>query len=305
MPASTSRSKRSRPTLPRNPYAHVTRFDAIGTGWQLDTVEPITASLRAEIDSRIEVFDRTWSRFRDDSLVARIAATPGHWVFPADAAALFALYRRLYEATDGAVSPLVGAALETLGYDRGYSLRPTGPARPVPAWDDAVAWDGEALDTVRPVSLDVGAAGKGYLVDIVGELLAAAGHETFIVDGSGDIRCWGRDPIRVALEHPGDPTKAIGVVTVTDTAICSSATNRRRWGDGLHHVIDVTTGLPTHHVIATWAIAATGLEADGISTALFFADPARLAEKFDFTYVRMLATGAVEFSPDLNGEMFT
>ena len=260
--------------------------------------------MRSEIDSRIEAFDRTWSRFRDDSLVARIATKPGRWVFPADAEALFDFYQRLYQATDGAVSPLVGAALETLGYDRGYSLRPSGPARPVPGWDDAVSWDGEALNTVRPVTLDVGAAGKGYLVDIVGELLTRAGHEEFIVDGSGDIRCWGADPIRVALEHPGDPTKAIGVVTVQGAAICCSATNRRQWGDGLHHVIDVTTGLPTRRVIATWAMAATGLEADGISTALFFADPARLAEKFDFTYVRMLATGAVEFSPNLDGELF-
>ena len=94
------------------------------------------------------------------------------------------------------------------------------------------------------------------------------------------------------------------MVSVQGAAICCSATNRRQWGDGLHHVIDVTTGLPTRRVIATWTMAATGLEADGISTALFFADPARLAEKFDFSYVRMLATGAVEFSPNLDGELF-
>ena len=298
-------SRPSRPTLPRSRYPHTTRFEAIGTGWQLDTVESISAPLRAEIDSRIESFDRTWSRFRGDSLVARIAAKPGHWAFPPDAGPLFDLYQRLYRATDGAVSPLVGAALETLGYDRGYSLRQSAPARPVPAWDDAVSWDGEALSTVRPITLDVGAAGKGYLVDIVGAILAGAGHDDFIVDGSGDIRHWGSEPIRVALEHPGDPTKAIGVVSVGGGAICSSATNRRQWGDGLHHVIDVTTGLPTTRVIATWAMAESGLEADGLSTALFFADPARLASEFDFTFVRMFATGTIEFSPNLDGKLFT
>ena len=96
MAASTSRSKRSRLTLPRSPHEHTTRFDAIGTGWQLDTVEPISPQLRSEIDSRIEDFDRTWSRFRDDSLVARIASQPGRWAFPADAPDLFDFYRRLY-----------------------------------------------------------------------------------------------------------------------------------------------------------------------------------------------------------------
>ena len=205
------------------------------------------------------------------------------------------LYRGLYEATDAAVSPLVGRALEALGYDRAYSLRPSGPPAPPPAWADAIAWDGSTLTTVTPVLLDVGAAGKGLLVDIVTELLVGAGHTDLIVDGSGDIRQVGPEPIRVALEHPLDATKAIGIANVHDQAICSSATNRRAWGAGLHHVIDATTGLPTSSVIATWAIAATAM----------LTDPARLSERYDFTFARVFSTGRVEFSPHLDGELFT
>jgi thiamine biosynthesis lipoprotein len=174
----------------------------------------------------------------------------------------------------------------------------------VPTWDDAVAWDGTALTTVRPVLLDVGAAGKGHLVDLIGELLRAAGHTEFIVDGSGDLLHAGSEPMRVALEHPADPSKAIGIANVRGASLCASATNRRAWGDGLHHVVDARTGLPTTRVIATWAIAATALEADGIATALFFAEPDRLAKTFDFTYARMFSTGTIEFSPNLDGEMF-
>ncbi len=295
----TPRSSRSRPTLPPR-----LAFEAIGTRWEIDTAEPIDADLQGELHETIARFDATWSRFRDDSLVADIARRPGSWVFPAEAPALFDLYRRLYEATDGAVSPLVGRALETLGYDRAYSLRPTGRPGPVPAWDEAFAWDGSALTTVRPVTLDVGAAGKGYLVDLVGELLVARGARDVVVDASGDIRRWGEGSIRVALEHPADPTKAIGVVNLGDGAICASASNRRAWGDGLHHVIDATTGLPTSTVIATWAIAPTALVADGVATALFFADSQRLAAEFGVRFVRVFSTGRVEFSPDLDGEMF-
>lgn len=302
---STRRSPRSSQTLLHNVRPHSLAFEAIGTGWQIDTAEPIEASLEAAIAARIESFDRIWSRFREDSLVSRIARAPGVWDFPPDAGALFALYRELYEATDGAVSPLVGSALETLGYDRAYSLRPSGTPAAVVAWDDAIAWDGRTLTTVRPVSIDVGAAGKGYLVDIVGDLLEDAGHREFIVDGSGDIRHLGAEPIRVALEHPLDASKAIGVANVLNQSICSSATNRRAWGEGLHHVIDATSGLPTNRVIATWAIAPTALQADGLSTALFFADPERLTTRFSFTYARMFSTGTVEFSPSLDGEMFT
>lgn len=287
-------------TLPHN-----WRFEAIGTAWQIDTPRPLGADLEAAILDRIAAFDLAYSRFRDDSLVARIARTPGRHEFPDDAADLFALYRRLYDATDGAMSPLVGAALDRLGYDKAYSLRASGPAIPAPSWDDAVAWDGRALTTLRPVSVDVGAAGKGYLVDLVGAMLERAGVDEFIVDGSGDILHRGDEAIRVALEHPWDATKAIGVASIAGGAICASASNRRAWGDGLHHVLDATTGLPTRGVIATWAIAASALEADGLATALFFAAPARLAEQFEFDFVRMHSTGQVESSPNLDGELFT
>jgi FAD:protein FMN transferase len=234
--------------------------------------------------------------------VARIAAEPGSWRLPDDAPPLLDLYRRLYEATGGAVSPLVGGSLERLGYDRTYSLRSAGAA-PTPAWEDAIAWDGQTLTALRPVTIDVGAAGKGYLVDLIGGMLADAGHRERVVDGSGDIRHAGAQPIRVGLEHPLDTRMAIGVAEVRNAAICSSATNRRAWGDGLHHVIDPFTGLPTRRVIATWAVAATALEADGLSTALFFTEPAALGG-FDFTYARMTSDGRVTHSPDLDGEMF-
>lgn len=253
----------------------------------------------------VDRFDLTWSRFRDDSLVARIAKAPGTFAFPAEAPALFELYRNLYETTDAAVSPLVGRSLERLGYDAAYSLKASGSPRPAPDWDEAISWDGTTLTTVRPVLLDVGAAGKGLLVDLITELLAEAGHTDVIVDGSGDIRHLGPEPIRVGLEHPLDTTKAIGVARVHNAAICSSATNRRAWGAGLNHVIDATTGVPVASVIATWATAATAMEADGLSTALFFADPLRLAERYEFSYVRMFSTGRVEFSRNLDGELFT
>jgi thiamine biosynthesis lipoprotein len=247
----------------------------------------------------------TYSRFRADSLVSQVEREPGVHQFPGDAAALFDTYRRLYDATDGAMSPLVGAALSELGYDRAYRLRDSGRRSEVPAWNDAVAWDGRSLTTVRPVSLDIGAAGKGYLVDLLGGILSSHGIPQFTIDGSGDILHSGAPPLRVGLEHPRDATVAIGIALVNHEAICASASNRRAWGAGLHHIVDATTGLPTTGIIATWAIAQTALDADGLATALFFADPARLRTHFDFEWVRMHATGRVEFSPQFNGEIFT
>ncbi|HEY4226163.1 MAG TPA: FAD:protein FMN transferase [Pseudolysinimonas sp.] len=290
-----------------DPLPEAWTFDAIGTTWRIDTAEPLPDAARRAVAARVERFDHDWSRFREDSLVTRIARHPGRHRLPDDAPALLALYRELYEATDGRVSPLVGRTLESLGYDAGYRLTPASTPAPVPSWDDAISWDGEHLDTATEVLLDVGAAGKGYLVDIVSELLTAHGIPQHVVDASGDLRTVGV-PLRVALEHPADPTKAIGVVELSggpaDAALCASASNRRAWGGGLHHVLDAVTGEPTADVIATWAIAATAALADGAATALFFDTATNFYRLHNVVTIRMFANGRVERSPSFTGELF-
>ncbi|MFU8945686.1 FAD:protein FMN transferase [Mycetocola zhadangensis] len=278
-------------------------FDAIGTRWRIDTARPISTSERAALDALIEQFDRTWSRFRGDSVVAAAMLAPGTFDFGADAPALFDLYRRLSEVTGGAESPLIGAAMDTLGYDASYSLEPRGTPGPAPVWDEVAHLDGTILTTTVAVSIDVGAAGKGYLVDRVAEMLRSLGHEEYTVDASGDLLHVG-PPIRVALEHPFDPALAVGVLTLSGGALCASASNRRAWGSGLHHVLDGRTGQPTSRVVATWATAETAALADGAATALFFTCPAELRDALPIEGLRMFTDGRVEYSPHFGAELF-
>lgn len=289
------------------------RFEAIGTGWEIDTALPLAPESAAAVAARIDRFDRTWSRFRDDSFIAGFARGPVSTAFPEDARedalALLGTYRLLHDATGGAVTPFIGTSLERLGYDASYSLVPQGPALAAPHWDDVADWDGEVLRTSRPLVIDIGAAGKGRLVDLVADLLREHGHEAFTIDASGDLRhehgAEAPEPLRIALEHPYDPRKAIGVATIDDGALCASATNRRSWGDGLHHVIDGRTGEPTRTVVATWVTAREAMIADGIATALFFTDHETLAETSAFESVRMFTSGLTDRSAGFPGELFT
>jgi thiamine biosynthesis lipoprotein len=280
------------------------RFTGIGTSWQIDTSEELPAPVVERIRSRVAEFDRTYSRFRSDSLVSRLATTAGAVQFPPDASRLFELYDILDRVTGGAVTPLVGRSLEHLGYDSEYSLT-ARPGRIVPAsWTGVVERSGTTVTTTSPVVIDVGAAGKGYLIDLVAEILVDEGLDSFIIDASGDLVHRG-DPIRVGLEHPFDPSKAIGIATIENESLCASGSNRRVWGEGMHHILDGRTGEPTSDIIATWAVAESGLLADGLATALFFVAPSQLAEHFDFTWVRMHSTGIAERSRSWRGEVFS
>ncbi|PYE19379.1 thiamine biosynthesis lipoprotein [Williamsia limnetica] len=280
----------------------VWEFSALGTAWDIALPQPIPGELRAQIAAELGRIDQVWSRFRSDSVVAEIARAAGQYPVAESDQPMIDLHRRLYEATDGLVTPLVGQTLDDAGYGAGYALRPADTVAAVPAWDDVITgWQG-ALSTSRPTLIDVGACGKGFAVDRVSRLIEEAGFPEFLVNGSGDIRA-GAAPHRIALEHPTDPTKAIGTVVIENNAICGSASNRRAWADW-HHIVDPRSGRPTREVLATWVIADDTLTADGLSTALFFCPPQQLLSDFRFDYVVVRANGSVEHSHARELELF-
>ncbi|TQJ60567.1 thiamine biosynthesis lipoprotein [Arthrobacter sp. SLBN-83] len=280
-------------------------FQGIGTDWTVSTPLPLPASVRKRLLDLVEKFDRDWSRFRSDSLVAELAREPGRYEFPDEAAPLGELYRLLYRLTGGAMTPLIGGSLERLGYDPAYSLRPAGPPLPAPEWEAILTWSGTVLVASAPVVLDIGAAGKGLLVDLVAAELDAAGVDGFVIDASGDLLARGAGPLSVALEHPYNQAQAIGLVNLDGRALCASAANRRAWGDGLHHVLDGTTGQPVRTAVATWTLAGTAMVADALATALFFVPGAMLQETFDFSWLTVFSDGSAAYSAEFEGTLFS
>jgi thiamine biosynthesis lipoprotein len=289
--------------MPREDRA-VWRFEAIGTVWEIETRHPLSSEARAEVDRCISDFDAEWSRFRPDSLVSRLARTSGSLPAPRDAVEMLDAYAELSDATDGAVNPLVGGSLARRGYDAGYSFVDRGAAPAPREWRDVLTWSAESLALREPATIDVGALGKGRLVDLVLDVVRPWAGADLTVDAGGDLAVRGIAQ-RIGLEHPYDPRRVIGVVEVTDAALCASATNRRAWGDGLHHVLDARTGAPVRTIVATWAVAPTAMRADAVATALFFEGGPLLAHDWGVEWVRMTSAGRVEWSPGSKAELFT
>lgn len=298
------------------------RFEALGATWQIDSHLAPDAAARDRLLGVAKRFDQTYSRFRSDSLVSELARTGGPLRFPADLPRMLDLYDLLVDVTNGAVNPLLGHSLNALGYDAEYSLRRQGPDRPAPPWSSLIR-DGTVVRVRAPIPaltgagghstadshdefpiLDIGALGKGALVDHLMTTAIDLGLDPWCVDGSGDLVVRGPDPVRVALEHPADPSQAIGIVELENEAIAASGISRRQWGAGLHHVLDARTGMPTTDIVATWAIAPQAMLADALSTALFFVHPEALAERCDAQFVRITSAGRIQYSPDLRGDIF-
>jgi len=236
-------------------------------------------------------------------MVTQIATAAGTYQFPPDSGKLFQFYQRLYDTTGGLVTPLIGQVLSDAGYDAAYSLTPRKPHTP-PQWEEVIDISGSTLIVKKPVLLDFGAAGKGYLVDIITQVLADHEVDWYCVDAGGDIRCSTPQSLKIGLEHPADPSQAIGVASIANGAICGSAGNRRAWGK-YHHIMNPATLQPVQNIQAVWVTAADALTADGLATALFFVDPIRLHTHFNFAHCIVYSDNTMQHSANFPAEFFS
>lgn len=282
-------------------------FEAIGTKWQIDFPDGLLLSTRAKlidkITKRIAIFDQHYSRFRQDSLVMEMSKKAGVYTLPEDAEPLFSLYENLYRLTNGAVTPLIGNLLSDAGYDATYSLETKNLISPLPL-EKVLHRQGLQLEVKHPVILDFGAAGKGYLIDIVADIIRAENVTSFCVDAGGDMVYHNSaGTLRVGLEHPADPTQVIGVATILNQALCGSAGNRRTWGK-FHHIINPHTQESPQTIAAIWVVAETALLADGLTTALFFTEPTILENEYRFEYLIVYSDFSIKKSPNFPGELY-
>ncbi len=282
-------------------------FEAIGTKWQIDIYKQLSGEKESlvfkKIKDRVEIFDKNYSRFRADSLVTKISKDAGTFILPEDAEPMFSLYQDLYHITGGLFTPLVGNLLSDAGYDANYSLKQKKELEVVPSWDEVIEYKHPNLKIKKPVILDFGAGGKGYLVDLVGKLLEENNIFEYCIDAGGDILHKNKTSIKVGLENPDNTQQVIGIYELQNASICGSAGNRRAWGK-FTHIMNPKTLISQKDIIAVWVAADTALLADALATCLSFVPAQTLGDKYKFEYLLIKSDHTFEKSDGFSAEIF-
>jgi FAD:protein FMN transferase len=243
------------------------------------------AAARGAVDEVVSAVDMAASRFREDSELVRLNASPDRDVIVSPLLARFiAAALRGARLTGGAVDPTVGTAIKMVGYDTDFAEVPgDGLALDlvvcrVPGWQ-AVSFD-ERTRTVRVprgVEIDLGATAKALTSDLAASAaLEKIGRGGVLVSLGGDIAVAGDPPeegwLIQASEDSGAPISAgEETISITSGGIATSSTTVRRWtrgGVALHHIIDPATGLPSDGPWRTaTVVAGTCVDANIASTA--------------------------------------
>lgn len=234
-----------------------------------------------------------------------MSQTSGIYQLPSDAQPLMDLYQDLYKKTGGLMTPLIGNTLSDAGYDASYSLTPKKTLSKPVVWEKALLYNFPTLEIKVPVLLDFGAAGKGYLIDIIGTLLNSLGLSEFTIDAGGDILHHSENnSLRIGLEHPQNEKQVIGVATIKNGSLCGSAGNRRVWKN-YHHILSPKTLAPVKNILAVWTYSKNALFADGLATCLFLVEPQSLTPYYDFEYLIVFSDLTINKSESFPAQIFT
>ncbi len=126
------------------------------------------------------------------------------------------------------------------------------------------------------MKIGFGSIGKGYAADKAKALLIAEGVQAGIINASGDMNTWGKQPNgedwNVAITNPIDKNKAFGLLPITSGAVVTSG-NYEKFvefnGVRYTHIIDPKTGYPSSGIISATVFAPKAELADALATAIF------------------------------------
>lgn len=129
---------------------------------------------------------------------------------------------------------------------------------------------------LKGMKIGFGAIGKGYAADKAKEILISKGVSSGIINASGDMNTWGKQPNgkdwKVAITNPMDKNKVFALLPLKNNAVVTSG-NYEKYvnfkGKRYTHIIDPRTGFPSNGIISVTVFAPKAELADALATSVF------------------------------------
>ena len=234
----------------------------------------------AEI-TRIEKLISSWDVNSETSEIIRNAGIKPTKVAPE----LFQLIERaeaLSKLTDGAFDISYASMDEIWTFDGSMKVMPS--ENEIKASVSKVGFQNIILDkknstvylTKPGMKIGFGAIGKGYAADKAKSLLISKGVTAGIINASGDMNTWGKQPNgeewKVAITNPLNKNTAFAILPITNGAVVTSGDYEKYVtfnGKRYTHIIDPRTGYPSSGIISVSVFAPKAELADALATSIF------------------------------------
>lgn len=279
------------------PYRHDSfTFDTFVSFAIYETSEGISAEeVCTGAVGMLNELDDTLSRTKADSEISKINKNAGSGKVTVDISTynLLKSCTELSRLTDGAFDITLGDISDMWGFGKENPPMPDSDELKKLAGKHSyrnIEFDDEntaVCFTDGGFSLDLGAAAKGYAMDMLDSYLRKSGVTSAVVDFGGSILTIGKDNgnsrrISITADETNTP---VGTLTIDEGYIATSnGANRyvEHNGKKYIHIIDPSTAYPADSGIKSCTVySASGLISDALSTAFFVMGEEKAAEFYE------------------------
>ncbi|QRM91036.1 FAD:protein FMN transferase [Lacinutrix sp. WUR7] len=128
----------------------------------------------------------------------------------------------------------------------------------------------------KEMKIGFGGIGKGYAADKAKILLQSKGVKAGIINASGDLNAWGKQPNNkdwmVAIVNPLNKDKVFSWLPIHNQAVVTSG-NYEKYvtfnGELYSHIIDPRTGYPSKGILSVSIFTKSAELADALATSVF------------------------------------
>lgn len=281
---------------------HSLDYSGLGTVWTiLIDSKKIPHHLKQTLADQISDFESKYSRFLPDSEITKLNQQTGSVVISTDLHNMINLGLELHSLTDGYFDLNIATLISGLGYDSNYTFRENKQL--LDQQRGSYRLEKNRLVQQGSVFIDLGALGKGYLIDRIADTIKSSHLEHFLIDGGGDLYGTHKSdhsPWKVAIEHPTDNKSATGVISLLNQGLATSSSQKRRF-NGSHHLIDPKKQTSTDELLSVTTIATSAFVADATATAIFVSPEqfhSKIAKKFEVEYCTITPDFHIKTSTD-------
>ena len=127
---------------------------------------------------------------------------------------------------------------------------------------------------IKGMKLGFGALGEGYATNKCQEMMLAKGIQSGIVNGTGDMSTWGKQPNgkpwNIGVTNPFHPEDLLGVIPLTGAITTSGSYEKFVVFDGKRysHIINPATGMPATGLCSVTILGPNAETANGLSTSI-------------------------------------
>jgi thiamine biosynthesis lipoprotein len=245
--------------------------------------------LKEKIDARLEDINRVFSTYIKNSEISRFNAlskVDKRFRISDDFVQVMKAGRKIHQLSEGAWDGTVNPLVDLWGFGPTQRQTQKPPLSEIKTLMQNIGFDHIQIEephflvkNLTTVTLDLNSIAKGFAVDQVSSLIAAAGHKNYLVEIGGEVYAYGVHPDgkkwRVGINRPQKDAafnEVYKVVSLHNQAFATSGDYRNFFEiDGVRysHVIDPRTGYPVSNgVVSVSIIADNSTLADGLATAI-------------------------------------